>query len=482
MVSVRVQSSIFVILAAGLLCLGYLCGRRAASGGQEDALGGLFSSEKETAHADYDPSQLTDDLLKQLNKARVSVARSPSTVRSEQVADLHVSILGALDALSSSFHAPQHVKLQRALGVLKSVDERLYAAWRAVVPLAAERLSSGRGSRVSAMQAFLRNASSAKSPGTWLLNVMVRQAPFGMHIKRGSVEVVEVFPGFPAQQVGVRKGCKLKEIAHQVVTSGTWLEIFQVQSRQLPKRPFAMKLVCSRQPTKRAGSGSGGALAEIEHEHRYRVMVVKKPYGMNVQVNTVPRVVEVLPGSPAEAAGIRPGFVLTEVNEVAVDMKNWFEQYQAAKLPFTLTFDPKVPVHSNNSYFKYDEGEVVPVQRNSSYAKSDNRKTPEEGSNHTERVESVHKGQLALFKCTVQELPFGMQVKALPGMRPLVVGVLPDKPAFHAGVRIGDELLEVAGRNVSWQTWFVAMQQAVTPYGLVFQRAVGSSTGNPSTR
>merc|ERR1719195_1888058 len=73
---------------------------------------------------------------------------------------------------------------------------------------------------------------------------------------------------------------------------------------------------------------------------------------MNIQVNKVPRVVEVLPGFPAEAAGIRRGHVLVRVNDKPVDASNWFEEYQASQLPFTLTLDTAVPLHPDNPFFK----------------------------------------------------------------------------------------------------------------------------------
>merc|ERR1719517_325914 len=79
--------------------------------------------------------------------------------------------------------------------------------------------------------------------------------------------------------------------------------------------------------------------------HRFRVMVSKKPFGMNIQSNVVPRIVEILPGYPAEAAGLRKGFVLREVNEKPVSAETWFEAFQNAEAPFSLTFDTKVPLH-----------------------------------------------------------------------------------------------------------------------------------------
>merc|ERR1740129_2016131 len=63
-----------------------------------------------------------------------------------------------------------------------------------------------------------------------------------------------------------------------------------------------------------------------------------------------------------------------------------------------------------------------------------------------------------------------MKVAAPPGLRPKVTGVIHGGSADRAGVRSGDVLIEVAGRPVTSGTWFAAVQQAVTPYGLLFRR------------
>merc|ERR1712227_1099449 len=88
--------------------------------------------------------------------------------------------------------------------------------------------------------------------------------------------------------------------------------------------------------------------------HHFRVMVLKKPFGMNVQTHVLPRVVEVLPGFPAEAVGVRVGFVLTEVNEQAVTGKNFTNAFERCPLPCSLTFDTDVPVHEGNPFIQPD--------------------------------------------------------------------------------------------------------------------------------
>merc|ERR1740116_777199 len=83
---------------------------------------------------------------------------------------------------------------------------------------------------------------------------------------------------------------------------------------------------------------------------------------MNIQVNTVPRVTEVLPGYPAEAAGIRRGFVLIEVADRPVSSDTWFKEYQSQKLPFALTFDTQVPLQPGNPYFSDESSAAVALQ------------------------------------------------------------------------------------------------------------------------
>merc|ERR1711976_670684 len=74
-----------------------------------------------------------------------------------------------------------------------------------------------------------------------------------------------------------------------------------------------------------------------KHDNSLRVLMTERPFGMNVQVNVVPRVVEVLPGYPAEKVQVKRGYVLTEVNKMPVDAKNWSRMIQTCKLPCPLT-------------------------------------------------------------------------------------------------------------------------------------------------
>eukprot|EP00928_Gymnodinium_smaydae_P011438 TRINITY_DN14221_c0_g1_i1.p1 TRINITY_DN14221_c0_g1~~TRINITY_DN14221_c0_g1_i1.p1 ORF type:complete len:387 (-),score=91.33 TRINITY_DN14221_c0_g1_i1:195-1355(-) len=282
---------------------------------------------------------------------------------------------------------------------------------------------------------------------TGFLNISVAEKPFGMHVRRGSLVVEEVFPGFPAQKLGVHRGCEVRELAGAQVTQGTWLDLFQ--NTQVP---FELKLYCP--PS--ASSGEGPLTAD---KKRYRVMVVKKPFGMNVQVNVVPRVVDVLPGYPAEKAGVRRGYVLTAVNDVAVNASTWYTAWQQAQVPCTLTFDTTVPVRKNNPFFSTSQ---APARS--------------EGKAGAALPALEKPGRWV--DVTVQSLPFGMHVNAKPGSRPEVQGLVAGMPAAKAGVQEGDILVEVAGRQVDAATWFAAFEEAVPPFGLHFWRR-GASDGNP---
>jgi len=334
------------------------------------------------------------------------------------------------------------------------------------------------------------------------LSITVSERPFGMHIRAGTTQVEDVFPGFPAKAAGVRKGCQVNEVAGQKVSSGTWLDAFQKSVL-----PFELKLTCGGDL-----ESHGHGLLAHQDSHLLRVMVAKKPYGMNIQVNKVPRVVEVLPGFPAEAAGIRRGHVLVRVNDKPVNASNWFEEYQASQIPFTMTLDTAVPLQADNPFFKAprrDEGSKHKShsgkhaedereeddKKKSAETKEGDEELPAingmeglEGFNLTdvtddvfmstedslsetyEREEPVPTTGYTDFRCSVEALPFGMRVHSPPGVRPKVTGVIDGGPADRAGVQNGDVLIEVAGRPVTSGTWFAAMQQAVTPYGLLFRR------------
>merc|ERR1719313_2220574 len=257
--------------------------------------------------------------------------------------------------------------------------------------------------------------------------------------------VEEVFPGFPAQRLGIRRGCEIRDVANRSVSQGTWLEIFQRASV-----PFDLGLFCP--PSSPDGQGPLSA-----DPHAYRVMVVRKPFGMNVQVNVLPRVIDVLPGSLAERAGVRRGFVLKAVNDSPVDAGNWLVVWEKAPVPCTLTFDTDVPLHENNPFFK-ESAETAEKKGNAPAA-------PYKVEDDTNLAEGFGD-----FRCTVNALPFGMRVSAPPGGRPTVNSTVGGLPAEKEGVRAGDVLVEVAGRSVDSSTWFAAFEQAVPPFGLRFRR------------
>lgn len=279
------------------------------------------------------------------------------------------------------------------------------------------------------------------------LNITVAEKPFGMHVRRGSLMVEEVFPGFPAEALGVHSGCAIRQIMGEPVKQGTWLEVFQKQ-----RPPFSMSFFCTR-PQIGFGPLSGD-------KHSLKVMVLRKPYGMNVQVNVVPRVIEVLPGSLAEAAGVKRGYVLTHVNNQAVDPENWYSLWHDAKLPSTLTLDTSVPIHKNNPFFDDTTGDWINWQTKD--VTHDPANLPDEWADDDPipGFEDV--------ATTVKELPFGMQVYAVPGKLPIIKTV--SGPAAVQGVKPGDVLLKIAGTRVDSSSWFAAFQKASPPFGLRFRR------------
>jgi len=498
--------------------------------------------------------------LYQREARRPSSSLRPETLRAHQdgTAELHNATAALLAEVVSELSADPRMalgktegllsivpgrvdRLLEAIKLLAGVEDAVHAALQAVLPLAAERQARTAAGKVGS----LPGPSSPLPPRAEKRTILVTVAekPFGMHLKRGRTRVEEVFPGFPAQAAGVREGCELIEVAGTPVSSGTWLRLFE----ETPL-PFGLKLACGG-----GADAAGGASAVEQDKSRYRVMVAKKPFGMNVQVHVLPRVTEVLPGYPAEAAGVRRGFVLTEVNDKKVGAQDWFEAYQRARLPFTLTFDTEVPLHKGNDYFvrKEDPGLVAKAakavaarekaKKNATKAKKtargakeyvakfmaermgrinnqkkkkskedsdeddededdeddeaddedeeeddedddealleDEEEEEEAGKppaaprvdaalNLTELLGASHED----FRYSVEKLPLGMQVHAPPHAWPRVIKLLAGSPAEKAGVRVGDVLLEVAGRRVNSTTWFAAIQQSVLPYGLLFRR------------
>eukprot|EP00416_Gambierdiscus_australes_P038899 CAMPEP_0171095832 /NCGR_PEP_ID=MMETSP0766_2-20121228/43392_1 /TAXON_ID=439317 /ORGANISM="Gambierdiscus australes, Strain CAWD 149" /LENGTH=401 /DNA_ID=CAMNT_0011554693 /DNA_START=161 /DNA_END=1366 /DNA_ORIENTATION=+ len=333
-----------------------------------------------------------------------------------------------IDAARLSLADPRYNKAQRLLeAVHKSiglVHHRLETLWPAAIGSKGNR-SAGEG--------------NTGHGGELVLNVTER--PFGAHVQRGTTRVAEVFPGFPAQHLGVQPGCEITAIAGRSVMAGDWMEAFQ----KAPL-PFEMRLRCKRLDRERA---TGDTKSD---PHRFRVMVLKKPFGMNINVRTAPRVVEVLPGFPAEASGVKRGFVLTEVDDGPVDAINWFKAFEETPLPFTLTFDTTV-------LWNQEELSSPGSTANHSYLSLERELPPHPDTEYTD------------FQCEVVALPFGMELRTPSDKNwPSVYQVLPRGLAEQQGVRKGDVLVAVAGVPVDSTTWFAVFQQAAPPFGLHFRR------------
>eukprot|EP00421_Protoceratium_reticulatum_P005553 CAMPEP_0168361864 /NCGR_PEP_ID=MMETSP0228-20121227/2883_1 /TAXON_ID=133427 /ORGANISM="Protoceratium reticulatum, Strain CCCM 535 (=CCMP 1889)" /LENGTH=433 /DNA_ID=CAMNT_0008374549 /DNA_START=24 /DNA_END=1321 /DNA_ORIENTATION=+ len=289
------------------------------------------------------------------------------------------------------------------------------------------------------------NASEAggEAGDGWLaeLTVHVRERPFGAHVQGGSTRVSEVFPGFPAHRLGVRPGCEIVQVAGQRVWAGNWMEAFR-----RAELPFELRLRCPARgsPGRERLPSQGSA----QDPHHYRVLVAQKPFGMNIQVHVAPRVVEVLPGYPAEAAGVRKGFVLIKVNERPVDAITWFKEFQNTPVPFTLTFDTTVPVHAGNPFLAQN---ASAGNDSSIYVYREKQLPPLADTDY------------GTFQCDVSRLPFGMHVRAPLDGWPTVVSVLPESPAAAVGVKLDDVLIEVAGLPVNSSTWFARFQQSAPP-------------------
>jgi hypothetical protein len=313
----------------------------------------------------------------------------------------------------------------------------------------------------------LYTGQSSKANGT--LVVSVTERPFGMHVRDGTTLVEEVFPGFPARRLGIKRGCTIQTIAGKHVDAGTWLEAFRHS-----KLPFELVLHCGKQPF-------NTDLHISEDPHFYRALVLKKPFGMNVQVNHLPRVIEVLPGFPAEAAGIKRGMVVTEVNNQPVNDKTWFQAFDKAVPPFTLTFDTTVPIHADNPYFfKNPSTDHEALVNMSDLAHSHGThgepliplelEAFKDAKEEAKKLPAIDWSKHDPWQCTVNEVPFGMQIQSKPGTRPLVSKVLSAFPANKEGVHVNDILLEVAGVAVNSDNWFSYFQQANPPFGLKFAR------------
>jgi len=161
-----------------------------------------------------------------------------------------------------------------------------------------------------------------------------------------------------------------------------------------------------------------------------------------------------LPGYPAEAAGVKAGFVLIKIDEQAVDADNWFDLWQKAPVGTELTFDTNAPVHPDNPHFKEDKKALHPPTLDEEGA----IKIP------ADLVEGYSD-----FRAAVKKLPFGAHMTTRHG-RPTVESVTKDMPAEAAGIKGGDVLIGISGLPVDASSWFASFSQASPPFGLRFRR------------
>ena len=72
---------------------------------------------------------------------------------------------------------------------------------------------------------------------------------------------------------------------------------------------------------------------------QYLIKVTKTPFGMRVQHYGAPRVVDVVPRSAAAETGVRCGWVVTAIDNMAVDASTWQDAFNNAFVPFIVKFD-----------------------------------------------------------------------------------------------------------------------------------------------
>jgi C-terminal processing protease CtpA/Prc len=285
--------------------------------------------------------------------------------------------------------------------------------------------------------------------------VVVAQKPFGMHIKIGTTEIVEVWPDYPAAKVGVRAGCELVEIDGTPCDSSSWLQMFQVS---VP--PFKITVECDKAEDVDSLVAFRKSLHSDARLQRFEALCTEKPFGMNVQVteeHPYPRVTEVLSGFPAEREGVQKNFILTHIAGSPVDKSNWFSIFQNTDPPFALRFNTSLASTGTleDDILKANLSEALTLSLREFVAK------------HGENSVSTH-------AIMVEEKPFGMQVESDSGY-PRVAEIVWGLPAATSGVKVGDVLVEVAGAPVNAADWFGAFQTAVPPFGIRVFRLAGKS-------
>lgn len=273
------------------------------------------------------------------------------------------------------------------------------------------------------------------------LAVTVKSKPFGMHIRVGTTDIVEVWQDFPAYKAGVRAGCKLVEIDGTPCDASSWLSMFEVS-----QPPFPITVECKAKEEPAAPLPKTPTSAD---EHR--CTVEEKPFGMNVQVtedHPYPRVIEVLPGFPAEKAGVRVNMILTEVNGMKVTSETWFSSFQHS--------DPPFPVAFNTSMLEVLLDDDMP-------------EVAEEGALQDILQDAIKRygaDVVETHQFQVLKKPFGMHVMDDDEGLPRVKEVLPGMPASEVGIQVGDIIYEIAGSRVTGLDWFGHFQTAVAPFGI----------------
>lgn len=80
------------------------------------------------------------------------------------------------------------------------------------------------------------------------------------------------------------------------------------------------------------------------------VKVVERPFGMLVANPGLPRVTDVKPASAAAGAGVRIGWVVTAIDNLAVDSSTWEGAFRETLVPFIVAFDTKAPLHTGTAF------------------------------------------------------------------------------------------------------------------------------------
>merc|ERR1712204_97726 len=148
----------------------------------------------------------------------------------------------------------------------------------------------------------------------------------------------------------------------------------------------------------------------------------------NIQVNQIPRVVEVLHGSPAEKRGVKRGFVLKAVDNKPVDDKNWFDVWQKAPTPCVLSFDTQVKLRQDNPWLQQTEDGVI---------RSRNKNISNAITNNGPKIQDARDSEFGVgagysdVRVKVLKLPFGMHVRSLPGKRPTVTDAVQACPPLR---------------------------------------------------